>query len=122
MKLTNKVFEKLISISEPFNGIMYNDEHPIPNNTFNKGLPKQADNAIIGNPMFATLILHIKSPREFPTAKIVTPRIASDKLKTIEKNFIIEINSVAIVDIQVTAMINPRKAMEKLKNFMIFEL
>ncbi|KAH3688969.1 hypothetical protein WICPIJ_000028 [Wickerhamomyces pijperi] len=84
---------------------------------FNNGPPKQADNAIIGNPILAIVKLEIKSESELPTANTVTPRIASDKWNKMEKNLIMEINSVAIVEIQVMAIINPIKATTKCNNF-----
>jgi hypothetical protein len=49
----------------------------------------------------------IKSPNELPTAKTVKPKIGSDKLNKMEKNFINEIISVAIVDIQLIDIMKP---------------
>lgn len=66
--------------SPPEERMMYDPEPPTPMRIFNIGPPKQAENPIIGANV-TTEILATKSASELPTAKIVSPMIASDRPK-----------------------------------------
>ncbi len=55
-------------------------DRPKPRRILSMGPPKQAEKPIIGANA-ATVIFATKSAREFPTAKIVRPMIASDRPK-----------------------------------------
>jgi len=71
------------------------------------GPPKQAEKAIIGNPILATVTSATKSLKEFPIAKIVTPKIASLTPKMAPKARRTPTTSSAIVEIQAIATTKP---------------
>src|ERR1700685_4202042 len=85
----------------------------MPNKIFSIGPPKQADSDITGYPSLATVMSATKSPREFPTAKIVRPRIASEIPRITPKALSTPTTSFAIVDIQAMATTKPRKQRRK---------
>jgi hypothetical protein len=76
---------------------------------FNIGPPKQADKAMTGYPKRATVISATKSPKELPTAKMVSPRIASDMPKITPNALSTPTTSFAMVDIHAIATTKPKK-------------
>jgi hypothetical protein len=71
------------------------------------GPPKQADMAIMGYPILATVTSATKSESELPTAKIVTPRMASLTPRMAPKARRMPTTSSAIVEIHPIETMNP---------------
>lgn len=75
---------------------------------FNIGPPKHADRAIIGYPIFAIVRLETRSPREFPIAKTVRPKMASEIWYTVPSIFSTATTSLAMVETQEIEIKKPK--------------
>jgi hypothetical protein len=73
------------------------------------GPPKHAESAITGNPRRATVMSATRSPSELPTAKIVSPRMASLILRTTPSVFRTPTTSFAILLIHEMLTTKPTK-------------
>ena len=80
IELTYRVFVTSRSTGLPLWEISNVLEMPTPRRMLSIGPPKQAENPMIGAKT-ATAMFATRSAREFPTAKIVRPMMASDKPK-----------------------------------------
>lgn len=86
---------------------------PMPRRIFNSGPPKQADSAMTGYPSLAIVTSATRSPTELPTAKTVSPRIASEISRMTPKAFNTPTTSPATEDIHAIDMQKPKKQNKK---------